>query len=1819
MHKKKLYALVNNCNKLFLWTLLILITLIPTNILGQSTLSFTPEIVTENVGSSFSVDVVIDPKGESMLAAAIYFTFDPTYLEILDVTPYFPLPVIGPDFDNKTGTFGYEGGSATAINSSFTALTITFGTKAVTEGSILAFDPDLSNIVNTSIQSVLSNEDIHNATIHINCSTTQSDAGTDQEICNTTTTLSANTPSTGETGSWSVISGAGGTFVNPSNPNTTFSGVRGTAYVLEWEIDDGECVTKDSVEIFLQLGVTEASAGSDQDICGNTTTLLGNSPGIGELGTWAIASGDGNGLISKLNSNLSSFSGTEGASYTLTWSISNGSICPATIDSVTISLKNAPKSNAGEDQEICEASTTLEAVLSTGTGGSWSIISGIGGSLLDQSDPRTTFSGNPGTVYTLVWEEVNINCTGNTDTVNITLYDDPTTANAGNDQIVCGNSTTLAANAANGFQETGTWTIVSGDGNGYFGNVPGTTSTNNPTDIFTGTQGASYTLRYTISNGVCSPSSDDILIQFNQAPTAQAGEDQEICEASTTLEAVLSTGTGGSWSIISGIGGSLLDQSDPRTTFSGNPGTVYTLVWEEVNINCTGNTDTVNITLYDDPTTANAGNDQIVCGNSTTLAANAANGFQETGTWTIVSGDGNGYFGNVPGTTSTDNPTDIFTGTQGESYTLRYTISNGVCSPTSDDVIIQFNQAPTAQAGDDQEICGTSTTLEAVLSTGIGGSWSIISGSGGSLLDKSDPTTTFSGNPGTLYTLVWEELNSGCSNSTDTVSITFYSNVTTPEAGTDQTVCNYFVNLSANIPLNDETGIWSIVSGEDGSFVIDNGTDSIANDPATTFQGVPGSTYTLRWTISNGKCQNNFDEVNISFLEPPTAFAGEDQILCDTIATLSAEYSTGTSGIWNIIQGAGGALDDLTNPTTTFSGKAGTTYVLTWEEQIDNCSSDIDTVSISLSQVLTMADAGPDQTTCGDTVSLRANEPDTSEIGTWSIIEGDGNGYFGPTQDNVTSNFSNIRFTGTPGETYTLRWTISRPNCPGTSDDITIQLGEPFSTFAGPDQNICDTTTTLQAILGTDGTGIWTILTGTGGVLEDSSSAVSQFSGTVNQTYTLIWREENFTCFDEDTVEIRFHNILTQSYAGIDQQTCTDSVNLKANTPKLGETGTWSIITGVGGILSDLNDPLTTFWGKAGETYELEWKISDSLCTPTLDTLRITFLSSPLAVAGSDLEICGSSTFLNAVLSNTSHTGFWSLLTDDGNGMILNPSNPISGFSGSNGFTYSLVWTETNGVCIDTDTVLIHFLHNTLADAGTLVPIPITCYNELGPVTLIALEDVIPLLPSGYTQNFILTTGEELTILEISDQPSFSLADTGTYRIHSLVYDPMSLDTSIVQPGTTTASDLLNIIALNNECADIDLQGALFQILYCNFISDCTLDKVVTYELDNWMDSSSYWINHAIYLFDSALDPLRQYGNDNEFQRFRWKKNGTLKIINDTLAVVEGIVISVVDTAAKMDVLLELKRPRNWSEWHAMGGTFHLPPDTTIHPSIYENHKFWKYWEIGENSRLEGIGALSGTLELIQAPTLETTPMGEKKGIQMGMGANDKDTDWGISGWFYANGTMSYNGEPVDIFTQGDINADIIRTDTTCGSTNISPYITNFSAQSTGNGVTLAWGAITEGDAGYIVVERSIDGQTYEALDVINGTNGLLNPRVHTFTDAHAEKTNIYFYRLKVVKANGTYYYSSVQSVNLPGVTGEILRIYPNPVTHNELNIVSISPSVIPFEYQIVDLSGRILIKGEIAPTGRKILDMSRLSTGMYILHITQENGESVVKRITKK
>ena len=136
--------------------------------------------------------------------------------------------------------------------------------------------------------------------------------------------------------------------------------------------------------------------------------------------------------------------------------------------------------------------------------------------------------------------------------------------------------------------------------------------------------------------------------------------------------------------------------------------------------------------------------------------------------------------------------------------------------------------------------------------SGVTGVWTVINGGGGSFSDAHSATSTFTGQVATAYTLRWTVSTEGDCSAADDIAVTLSPCALTADAGDDVETRHETIVLAASALQNEQTGRWSVISGDGGAL-------QNADRPNATFTGIPGTTYTLRWTVTNGSCEMSDD------------------------------------------------------------------------------------------------------------------------------------------------------------------------------------------------------------------------------------------------------------------------------------------------------------------------------------------------------------------------------------------------------------------------------------------------------------------------------------------------------------------------------------------------------------------------------------------------------------------------------------------------------------------------------------------------------------------------------------------------------------------------------------------------------------------------------------------------------------------------------------------------------------------------------------------------------------------------------------------------
>ena len=264
---------------------------------------------------------------------------------------------------------------------------------------------------------------------------------------------------------------------------------------------------------------------------------------------------------------------------------------------------------------------------------------------------------------------------------------------------------------------------------------------------------------------------------------------------------------------------------------------------------------------------------------------------------------------------------------------------------------------------------------------------------------------------------------------------------------------------------------------------------------------------TLIWTITNGVC-SSVDTVIITSIEVPVANAGVDQIICGDSALLAAVGPTIGSGIWSSVN-ASVIFADATNYQTTVSNLSFGVDTLIWTVTNGTCTS-IDSVFIT-SNILLVANAGEDQTNCGNSTILAASIPDNG-TGIWTSLN---SSIIIEEPTNPLSAVSNLTI-----GVDTLIWTTTIGICTSVDSVFITSLVQPQA-FAGLDTVICASQQPLTIPISITGSNnwTWTALLGNAAI-DDELSLFPSFSDMSLGQNSFELLAKNGDCGAYDTLNI---------------------------------------------------------------------------------------------------------------------------------------------------------------------------------------------------------------------------------------------------------------------------------------------------------------------------------------------------------------------------------------------------------------------------------------------------------------------------------------------------------------------------------------------------------------------------------------------------------------------------------------------------------------------------------------------------------------------------
>lgn len=678
--------------------------------------------------------------------------------------------------------------------------------------------------------------------------------------------------------------------------------------------------------------------------------------------------------------------------------------------------------------------------------------------------------------------------------------------------------------------------------------------------------------------------------------------------------------------------------------------------------------DTVNVTIVGipPPTTANAGPNAMYCALSFPLNANTP--VIGNGMWTQIAGS-TAIFNNPP----LSNPSQTVTVPSVGSYTFRWTISNGSCPPSTDDIIITIDNNPTGFATSNSPVCeGATLSLTSTLP--------------GSSYEWYDPAMNLIGNAQTCnipnvtlahsgtYTVYVNSAACGLVSATTDVTI-----VATPAAPSSITVTPSGIcdNYAGSVTLDAIGGSGDIewYQGTCSGTPIGNSDPWIINSPPSVT-----TNYFARYT--NAGCVSACTMGTLTVSPQPAADAGVPQSICGSMSTvLAANNPSPNTGVWTIVSGPGSvtfANNALYN--TSVSVDQYGEYILRWTVSNALCGSVSDEVKINFSSTVT-ANANWDSPVCeGSTLHLYC------DIGGATYSWTGPNSFASGVQNPVINNVS-LAARGL----YQVNVSAIPGGCPATSAQTSVYISaapaEPASvTVDRPVVCAGDGFINLQCSGGSGDIVQWyagscgSAVIGTGATL-----TLPAPSGTTN--YFAVWHSDtcgNSVC-EQTTVQV--YDPPSAAYAGTDQSLCNVFTTYLAATPPVSGTGTWTEDPGnpFPVTIFNVNSATSQIQVPAFGIYKLIWTVSNGVCAPNSQTVQIEFGNNIQVTAQANTPVCEGGT-LNLSSSISGATTYSWTGPNGFSSNVISPSVP--NVTSANAGDYHLFVNGIPGGCPDSDDIV---------------------------------------------------------------------------------------------------------------------------------------------------------------------------------------------------------------------------------------------------------------------------------------------------------------------------------------------------------------------------------------------------------------------------------------------------------------------------------------------------------------------------------------------------
>ncbi len=200
------------------------------------------------------------------------------------------------------------------------------------------------------------------------------------------------------------------------------------------------------------------------------------------------------------------------------------------------------------------------------------------------------------------------------------------------------------------------------------------------------------------------------------------------------------------------------------------------------------------------------------------------------------------------------------------------------------------------------------------------------------------------------------------------------------------------------------------------------------------------------------------------------------------------------------------------------------------------------------------------------------------------------------------------------------------------------------------------------------------------------------------------------------------------------------------------------------------------------------------------------------------------------------------------------------------------------------------------------------------------------------------------------------------------------------------------------------------------------------------------------------------------------------------------------------------------------------------------------------------------------------------------------------------------------------LNSGINGTCVICPGSPLPVELKNFSASVENNEAVLTWETSSELNNSFFNIERSLDGQHFSTIGIVDGKGTTNATNFYEFIDKRSLSGETY-YRLKQVDFDGQFEYSNIVSTKIQDSSSDlILAVSPNPVNKNA--IVSLRENIdLNSTLELITSSALVIKTFKLNPTSNSLeINLEGIAEGIYFLSVKNaKSGRKSFYKIVKQ